>query len=197
MGQTATKKKKNWVQHAKLAFRKRWVQVGIIVLIWILAGLMTVSVLGPKPVKDKSKYKFLHCDVCGTEMPYNPDLDSKKCPKCPPPNTGWYRPTVESIKTGYQLDPWNKVYVALFVEVLVMLTAVVYLLYLPVANPANTYFILACPYCSQRLRYRGVSHGGMGSCSKCKRMFRFPDEEEAVTEEEVMKAEAAALRGGE
>ena len=187
--------KPNWFGRARRAFRKRWVWVCIVGLVWLLVVAVSVSRFMPKksaPGADAGKYKFMHCDQCKTELPYNKDLDGKKCAKCQPPKTGYYVATEVSVKSGAgALSPWAKVYVAAFVETVVMLAAVTFLLYLPVPDPKTLYFVVACPYCSQRLRYRAISHGGLGSCSRCKRMLRFPAEADAVTEDEVLRADAA------
>ena len=104
-------------------------------------------------------------------------------------------PTEASIKSGMgALPPWTKVYVASFVATVVMLALVTFLLYRPVVDPRTVYYVVACPHCNQRLRYRAVSHGGLGSCTRCKRMLRFPDEESAVTEAAVLRADEAAAR---
>jgi hypothetical protein len=190
-------KNRTWVQHVRLAFRKRWVQVCLILLAWLLVGLLTVTWMAPKTIAkgDTSQYKYLHCDQCGMEIPYNKELDQKHCAKCPPEKGGFYMPTVTSIKSGFGgLSPWRWVYMTLFIETLGMLAGVTYLLYLPVADPAFVYFVLACPYCGQRLRYRAVSLGGLGGCSRCKRMIRFPEEEGAVREEDAPKADEEAAR---
>ena len=92
------------------------------------------------------------------------------------------------------MDPWMKVYVSTFLETVIMLGVVTYLMYREVPDPNSQFFIVGCPYCNQRLRYRAVSHGGLGSCSRCKRMIRFPDEEDAVTEADVYAADEAQAR---
>jgi phage FluMu protein Com len=198
MGQTVlntTKKKRTWVQHVKLAIRKRWVQLCILLLFWLLVMTVTTLVLKPKsiPKEDTSQYKFIRCDVCNLELPYSQETANKKCPKCRPPKVGYMLPQKESIKSGSgQLDPWRWVYSGLFVETLGLLASVVYLLYLPVSDPTKVYYVLSCMHCSQKLRYRAVALGGIGSCSRCKRMLRFPDEEDAVLEVDVLKAEELA-----
>ncbi|QJW99275.1 hypothetical protein [Frigoriglobus tundricola] len=188
------------IRTVKRVFRKRWIQVGLVLLVWLLTGSLLYARLAPKPVVrgekgDTSKFKFLHCDQCNMELPYNKDLDSRPCPKCPPPKSGFYVPTETSAKSGKAaLPPWTKVYVALFTDTVLMLGAVTYLMYRKVPDPNSVFFIVACPYCNQRLRYRAVSHGGLGSCSRCKRMIRFPDEDDAVTEAEVYAADEASAR---
>jgi uncharacterized protein YbaR (Trm112 family) len=187
-----TPRKKSWARHAKLAFRKRWVQVLVVFLIYVLSGLLTVPLLGPKQIAkgDTSSFKFMHCPVCKLELPFNKDM--KKCPKCIKGNVGFLVPTARSLKDGALADPWRWIYAAWFVETIAMLSGVVYLLYLPVVDLTKVYYILACPYCSQRLRYRAVSLGGIGSCSRCKRMLRFPEEEDAILEEDMLKADEQA-----
>lgn len=174
----------------------------MIVLAWLLAVGLSVQYFQPKPpatkdgkqakdAKQESKYKFLHCDQCKMEIPYSEKLDGSKCPKCVPPKPGFFVPTEKSASAGVQ-SKWAKVYVAVFVETVIMLGVVTYLLYRPVPDPTTLYFMIACPYCNQRLRYRAVSHGGIGSCSRCKRMLRFPEEEDAVLEADVLQAEEDA-----
>ncbi len=192
--------KTSWLKRLKRAIRKRWAQVCIVGLVWLVAVSVSVRHYGPKKVEkateaDAEKYKFLHCDKCNTELSYNKELVGKPCPRCPAPNTGFYVPTEASIKSGSgAMSPWMKVYVATLVETVVMLAVVTFLLYRPVPDPTTAYFVVVCPYCNQRLRYRAVSHGGLGSCSRCKRMLRFPPEEDAVTEGEVLRADEAAAR---
>jgi hypothetical protein len=161
--------------------------------------VVTVSKFGPKTpekgaAKDDKKYKYVHCDNCKMELPYNADMVEKRCPKCLPPNKeGYFVPTEVSIKSRLgQVNPWTRIYVALFIETVAMLAVITYLMYRPVPDPASMYFIVSCPYCNQRLRYRAVSHSGQGACSRCKRILRFPDEEDAVSEAQAMKAEEEA-----
>ena len=190
------KPKKNWVRHVKLAIRKRWVQLCLVLVAWLLAGAVTVGLLAPKPIektdKDTGRFQFLHCDQCRMELPYNAELDGKRCPKCLPPKTGFFVPTERSIKSVWNPSPWRWVYTGLILESLTALAGVVYLLYLPVPDPLTTFYVVNCPHCGQRLRYRHVSLGGLGSCSRCKRMIRFPDEENAVLETDQLQADAAA-----
>jgi hypothetical protein len=198
MGRTAvntTRKKKNWVRHLKLAIRKRWVQLCIALFFWLLVVLLTALLLKPKTIAkgDTSQFNFLRCDVCKMELPYNPDVANKRCPKCLPPKTGFLLPVTDSLKSGSGgLDPWRWVYSGVFLETVAFLAGIVYLLYLPVVDPTKVFYVLACPYCAQKLRYRAVSLGEIGSCSRCKRMIRFPEEEDALSEADVLKAEEQA-----
>jgi hypothetical protein len=190
-----TTKKKSWVRHVKLAIQKRWVQLCIVLLLWLLIMPVTVLLLKPKTIAkgDTSQFQFVCCDVCKIELPYNPDIANKRCPKCLPPKTGFLIPAVSSIKSASGgLDPWRWVYSGLFVETIGFLAGVVYLLYLPVTDPTKTYYVLPCPHCAQKLRYRAVSLGQIGSCSRCRRMIRFPEEEDAVLETVSLKAEEQA-----
>lgn len=185
---------------ARRALRRRWVQAAIVILVWLLGAALTYGRLAPKGVaagsaKDTSKFKFMHCETCKMELPYNKDLDGKRCSKCQPPKEGFFVGTELSVKSGAgSMSPWTRVYVAIFVETFLMLGLMTYLMYREVPDPGTQYFVVACPYCSQRLRYRAASHGGLGSCSRCKRMIRFPEEHDAVTEAEVLAADEATAR---
>jgi hypothetical protein len=198
MGQVVantTKKKKTRIRQLKLAIRKRWVQLCVMLLAGLLVMLLSVLILKPKviPKEDTSQFKFMHCTVCSLELPYNKDIAEKRCAKCVGAKVGFFVPTTESVKKGGLLDPWRWVYSALFIETLVLLSSVVYLLYLPVTDPTKVFYVLTCPHCSQKLRYRAVSLGGIGSCSRCKRMLRFPEEDDAILEADVLKAEQQAV----
>jgi hypothetical protein len=196
MGPTAEKtRRRSWVRHVRLAVRKRWVQLCLLLFAGLLTAGVTFALMAPKPADkalDSERYKFIHCDQCKLEMPYNTELVEKRCPRCPPPKTGFFLPTERSIKSGGDPSPWRWLYVTLFLEGVVMLGGVTYLLYLPVTDPTQVYYVVPCPHCGQRLRYRAVSLGGLGSCSRCKRVLRFPEEENAVTEAQVMKADETA-----
>lgn len=198
LGPARAKPDKPWYWRAWKNLRKRWVQVTIVMLAGLLVAGLSWQVLAPTidPKADRAagRYKFLHCDHCNTELAYNPDLDGKRCPKCPPPNTGFYVPTEASIKSSWSgKSPWRWAYLAVAVEVLAALGGVVYLLYLPVADPTTTFFVCNCPHCGQRLRFRQVALGGLGQCSRCKRPLRFPDEDEAVLEADLVRAETERL----
>jgi hypothetical protein len=180
----------------KRAFRRRWVQVCIVLLVWLLALGVSFNRLSPKPNKDPAKLQYMHCDneACRFEIPYDKDRVGQQCPKCKGVKggkEGFFVGTEKSVKTGVQMSPWTRVYVAVFVESVLALAGITYLLYRPVPDLTNLFFVISCPYCNQRLRYRAVSHGGQGACSRCKRILKFPDEEDAVTEEEVLRADAA------
>src|SRR5262245_14543392 len=111
-----------WVGRVKRAFRRRWLQVCIVLVAWLLVIALSVRQYRPKePPKagtaDTTQYKYLHCDQCLMELPYNKELDGKRCPKCQPPKTGFYVPAEHSVKSGLgAMSPWSKVYVATFVE---------------------------------------------------------------------------------
>ena len=71
MEQSGTKTtKKSWVRHTKLAFRKRWVQVCIVLFFWLVAMVATATAFAPKPIPkgDTSQFLFMHCDNCQMEL---------------------------------------------------------------------------------------------------------------------------------
>jgi hypothetical protein len=181
---------KPWYKKAWRALRVRWVQVCITLLAGALVVMASSLAFAPKARArtDKTGYKFMHCDQCKTEMTYNRELEGKPCPRCRPPKTGYFRPTETSIKEGSgDKDPWRWVYLATAVEALATVGVVVYLLYLPVPDPTATYYLCNCPHCGQRTRFRQVALGGIGQCPRCKRPFRFPDEDDAVPEADFLK----------
>ena len=188
-----------WHQKAIRSFRKRWVQVCAILLGCVFALVITNRVLAPKEIpgkaKDKSRYKFLHCNICKLEIGYSEMLDGKQCMKCIAPKpVGYFVATENSIKSGSgDGSPWVWFYLAASIEVFGSVGWIVYLLYLPVPDPTTTFYIYSCPNCNHRMRFRRTSLGHLGACSKCKRPFRFPDEDEAVLEADLQRQEAEMM----
>jgi Zn-finger nucleic acid-binding protein len=182
-------KKKSWWKRAVANLKNRWVQVLATLIILAIAVGASKVVFGPKAVKaneakDPNVFKYLHCDQCGTELAYNKELDGKMCPRCRPPKTGFFIATKESVKTGSQTNPWKWYNIAVVVESVVALGMVYYFLSRPVVEAATQFFVVSCPRCSQSLRYSARSHGGAGLCPRCKGLIRFPDEDDAVSENE-------------
>jgi len=189
--------KKPWHQRAWKSLRKRWVQVFVVVSSGVLLAGIAYLLLAPKTSdaaklaadKKAGKYKYLSCDKCNMELPYNPELDGKKCSKCKPPKTGFYTPTVASRKDGGGPDPWKWFILAVAFDGLAVAGTVVYLSSLPVLDPSAVFYVFNCPHCAQRLRFRQLALGGIGQCSRCKRPLRFPDEDHAVLESQLLRQE--------
>ena len=125
-------------------------------------------------------------------MSYDPSRENLKCPTCMPPKTGWMRPSKTSAKDGGTPDPYKWVYTALAFEAVAILGGVVYLAYLPIIDPRTITYVIGCPQCGQKLKFRRVSLGGLGACSRCKKPIRFPDEDDAVLESDLLRTEEKA-----
>ncbi|OWK43969.1 hypothetical protein [Fimbriiglobus ruber] len=172
-------------------------QVVFVVLGGLAVAGASAKTLIPKndskgPV-DPNVYKYLRCDVCNTELPYNKELDGKRCPRCQPPNTGFFYKQKDSLKDlGRGSYPLRWFYTAVGLDFLVVLAVVVYVLYRPYTNPADTYYVCTCTTCNQRLRFREISLGELGQCPRCKSILRFPGEDEAVTEDAAAEWEREA-----
>jgi hypothetical protein len=183
-----------WYRRGFRNLRNRWVQVGITLFATGLVIGMTAALLRPKPLKpgaavDPNVYKFIHCDNCLMELPYNKDLDGHRCPKCLPPKVGFFVATKRSVKDGAELSKWRWFNLAAAFEGVAALGVIVFLAYLPTPDPTSIFYLCNCPHCGQRMRFRQVSLGGAGMCPRCRRVVKFPEEDEAVTELEVMEAE--------
>ncbi len=198
---SSTTRTRSW-RRVKRTVRRRWVQAGLVLLFWLVVLGATVAKLAPKAATkaDAANYKYMHCsnDACRFEMPYNADMIGKRCDRCRGKDVkveGYFEGSKDSVKSGKgAMSPWARVYVIMFVETVAMLALVTYLMYRTVPDPATQFFVITCPYCNQRLRYRAVSHGGQGACSKCKRILRFPEEEDALSEEDMNRADAEAAQ---
>jgi hypothetical protein len=188
-------KQKTWYEKAWKALEKRWVQVCVTLVAGCLVAGISSRLLAPKvdakgQTADKSKLKYMHCNVCKLEMQYNPELVQRPCPKCRPPKVGFFVATESSVKSAFGgPSPYRWYNLALTFEAFVTVGVVVYLLYLPVPDPTTTFYVFSCPHCRQRMRYRKVALGGLGQCPRCKRPVRFPDEDEAVPEQVLMARE--------
>jgi len=193
--------KRSWYRTVLGRFRSRWVQVCLVLITGGLVMGASLLLLAPKPrnkgpggaAKDDAQFKYMHCDNCRMELPYKPEMEGHRCAKCQPPKVGYYVATRKSIRDGTDPNPWKWVNVSIGFESVAVLAAVVYLLYLPVRDPSTVWYIFDCPHCSQKLRFRQVSLGGAGMCSRCKRMVRFPDEGEAVPEDVYQQQELQAI----
>lgn len=204
-GHTQPARHRTWYERAWRNLRKRWVQVTLVALAGLCAAGLSWKLLVPRVDRQADraagKFQFMHCTECKTELAYSPEMEGKRCPRCQPPKTGFYVATEETIKSvsgGKSPERWAVLAVTL--ELLAALGGVVYLLYLPVPDPAATFYVCHCPHCHQRLRFRQVSLGGIGQCSRCKRPLRFPGEDDAVRETDLVREETArpaALDAGE
>ncbi len=152
----------------------------VLLVLFIGIGIMagTGWYLRPR-ITEKADYKFLHCDVCGFELAYSTKLAGEKCPHCQPPKIGKLVPSRKSIHDGGGGSPWRDFNIALSVEGVCVLGAVVYLLYNPPARPKSSYLYTRCPNCKRKLRYPKERAGeSAGWCPACKAMFVYPTLEE-------------------
>lgn len=147
----------------------------IIVTFAVAAVVMTATVyyLRPKTSAKSSEFRFMHCDLCGAELVYNPKLAGSRCPRCQPPKIGKLIPTTESIGAGGS-NPWRRVNIFLSFEAVFLLGAIVYLLYNPPKPREPNYLYTRCPKCKRRLKYPQERAGGEGRCPACKTLFGYP-----------------------
>jgi hypothetical protein len=161
-------------------------------LILLLAGAIvvafTVFLLYPRPPQPGSeKFRFMHCPKCGTEYPYNPELAGKPCSRCAPFGPDLV-PTTESVATtgGVAVSPWNKMFVVLLVEAVVLMGAFLYVEHLVRKEKTQTqeeYLYIRCLHCRRKLRFAATKAGLKGQCPRCKGNLVYdngvPDEDDA------------------
>lgn len=196
LGPADSGQERSWYETAWKNLRKRWVQVTIVLLAGTLAASASGYALAPRPARrelDTGKFKYLYCPECQHEVRYDPKLDGEDCTKCRTEPVGKLVGSEESHRDLSVSSGWKGFYLALTLEALATLGGVVYLLYRPVPDPAATFHVCNCPHCGQRLRFRQVSLGGLGQCTRCKRPLRFPDEDDAVLESDLMREESERL----
>ena len=145
--------------------------------------------LRPKKLPPVTDPKFLYCPKCEYETRYDSKYDGEPCTKCRDEPVGKLAGRTESKKLVGGKSPWKWVYLSIAIESIITTSIVVYLLYRPSKQLEVTYYVFSCPHCGQRLRFRHVSLGGIGQCSRCKRPVRFPTIDNAVLEDDLIREE--------
>jgi hypothetical protein len=150
---------------------------------------ISVWLLAPKKLARDKDPKFLFCPKCEKEGRYDAKLDGEPCPQCMEEPRGVLVGQAVSIKDAARKSPWKRVYLALAFEGVGLVATILFLLSRNRYDLSSIYYVFYCPHCSQRLRFRHVSLGGIGQCSRCRRPVRFPVEENAMREEDLMREE--------
>jgi Zn finger protein HypA/HybF involved in hydrogenase expression len=184
---------RSWSEAAGEALRRRWVQVALASVLGALSVGISAAVLAPKKTPKPLEPAFIFCPKCEFEARYDPKLDGEECPHCSAEPLGHLEGREKSIKEVGTKSRWRWFHLAASIELLLTLGTVVYLLYRPLPDPSNTYYVFSCQHCYQRLRFRHLSLGALGQCSRCKRLVRFPTERDAVKEEDLMREEAERM----
>jgi hypothetical protein len=171
------------------AIRIRWVQAVLVLFCGLAAIGLSAAALKPKREKFLDP-KFLRCPKCDFETKYTEKQLNEECIHCREEPVGRLEPQTTSIKEELgKKSPWRWFHISAAIEGLITIVVILFLMKRPVRDPGNTYYVFSCPYCSQRLRFRRVSLGGLGQCSRCKRPVRFPTEGNAVLEEDLIREE--------
>jgi len=186
-----------WKDRVARALRRRWVQVVLVLFGGALLMLLSGWLLKPKAEARAKDPRYLVCPKCEVETRYDSKLDGEPCPICTEDPPGVLVGRDESVKDVGRKSPWRWVHLAVSFEAILTVGGVVYLLYRPAADPSNTFYVFSCPHCVQRLRFRHVSLGGLGQCSRCKRPVRFPSIHEAVLEDDLIREEQERLTAEE
>jgi DNA-directed RNA polymerase subunit RPC12/RpoP len=149
----------------------------------VVAVAATVYYLQPhKPDPGKEDYKFMHCERCGTEFPYNKDQTTEmQCPRCAP-KLSVMVPTKESVKTAGTHNPYTRMFMMIYGELVVIMIAVLYVTRRRSGEEDVDYLFMRCRNCQQKLRYREQQVGQFGKCPRCKRPIIFPAESLSIDE---------------
>src|SRR5262245_54347642 len=96
-------------------------------------GLAAMAVTGYRLHPDSraqapEEFRFAHCPRCGLELRYSPLMSGKRCPRCAP-DPPVMVPTTESTGGREAPSPDRAFNIALLVEGVLLLGAVVYILY--------------------------------------------------------------------
>ena len=189
---TSAERDLSWSELAKRKLRRRWVQVALVMVIGLLLMGLSALILAPKRAVREKEPNFLYCPKCEAESRYDQKFEGEPCTKCSDDPVGVLVGRANSIKdTGAKKSPWKWVYLAVSLEALVSVSSIVYLLSRTHVDPSSTYYVFSCPHCGQRLRFRHVALNGLGQCSRCKRPVRFPGEDGAVLESDLIREEEA------
>ena len=114
--------------------------------------------------------------------------------KCKPPKVGYFEPTEKPLGPGGRSNPWRWFYSAISVEAILFLGLLAYVIKPRQREEKENYVYCNCPHCKWRLRFRDSLLGKGGQCPRCKRLFRFPEMEEADQEEHPETEEQPAHR---
>ncbi len=181
----------SWYEVFTRHAQKRWVQIVLV----LFAGTMLIALSGfllaPKKTARETEPKFLFCPKCNTEGRYEDKLDGEPCPRCPEEPVGTLVGRAASIKETTLKSPWRWFHLVASLEAIVTVGTLVYLASRPIPDPSKTFYVFTCPHCGQRLRFRQVSLGGLGLCSRCKRPLRFPMANETILEADLIREEDA------
>lgn len=174
-------------------FGKKWVQViiSILALALVIVGARQLLVKPPpksdtEKAKAAAEFKFMHCDKCMREMPYNKDLEGKpayggcKCAKRE--EGGYWVGTKESVVGGGG-DPSERwFYTAVLVASVLWLGVLWFLLARKDDTPDR--FFIRCLHCREMLRYTSDGFDKLVACPTCEQPIRLPDEDEAMSDED-------------
>lgn len=183
----------SWSELATRKLRERWVQVALAILVGVLLMVVSGFALAPKKAPPAKEPKFLFCPKCEMEQRYDVKYDGEPCMKCREEPVGKLVGIAESNKTAGKKSPWKWVHLSIAIEAIATTGVVVFLLSRPRRAAESTFYVFSCPHCGQRLRFRSVSLGGLGQCSRCKRPVRFPTAEHAVLEDDLIREEQERL----
>ncbi len=168
---------------------KKWLQVLISIILFGLAISASHRVLVPKSAvtsaekaKEEAEFKFMHCDKCMKEMPYNKDLagrPSMAC-KCKQGGGGFWGATKTSAINS--ASPKRFFYTATLVESLLWLAALYWLLARKEDGPRHYFY--KCIHCRDMLRYSKSGFDLLVVCPSCGLFIRLPTQEEALTQDD-------------
>jgi endogenous inhibitor of DNA gyrase (YacG/DUF329 family) len=164
---------------------KKWLQVIFSVVVLGIALSLSHRLLVKKATteaakkKEEASFKFMHCDKCSKEMPYNKDLANKPAMacKCKQGDAGYWTATAESVANGQ--SPLRFFYTAILVESLVWLISLYYLL--ARKDSAPQFYFHKCLHCRDMLRYTKAGFDLLVVCPSCGLYIRLPTDEEALT----------------
>ena len=159
----------------------------------LLSVMLTMWFLVPSNSKRYADYKFMHCEQCKAEVPFDPITVKGPCLRCPTKD-GTLRGTVDSIRSkagaeaAAKANPWKWFNIAMIFESVLFLGAARLRFKTSAASIKRRERLLELsPLQVALLRFRESLLGKGGQCPRCKRLFRFP--ETADQHEQVAKPE--------
>lgn len=147
----------------------------LVVGLLVLGGTSWLTYPRKPKLSAAANHKYLHCEECPWEGTYTDADEDKPCPSCGSDKP--LIPTVESTKeTGSATNRFGRMTAILFVESIVLLGAIWFVLRPRDGDGHMKYLRMRCPKCGQKLRFTAKQIGQAGACSRCKRAFIFPAE---------------------
>ena len=153
---------------------RKHIRVLLVTVVFAAVLVGTWFLMGPI----EKNLKFMHCERCKNEWPYDHVKVLQKCPRCAPKHVEKMVATMKPLKENPG-TPMSRFLLFGAFEAVLFLISLYFAIRPPGGKIMENVLYCNCPHCKWRLRFKESSVGKGGVCPRCKRMFRFPELQEA------------------